>query len=243
MKSVIGRIHSIESFGTVDGPGIRFIVFMQGCPLQCLYCHNPDSWDVVHPTNYQMTPDELLAEAMKYKSFIQKGGITATGGEPLLQAAFLTEFFRLCRSEGFHTALDTSGCIFSSQIEKLLEQTDLVLLDVKSIESQQYTTLTGAKLDATLRFLDYLQKIGKDTWIRHVIVPGITDNDELLNKLADYLSRYSVVKKVELLPYHIMGVNKYEQMNLEYKLRGVEPLSTERLENAKQIFRKYNLPL
>lgn len=243
MKDLIGNIHSIESFGTVDGPGIRFIVFMQGCPLRCLYCHNPDSWDTVHAPKYQMTPAELLAEVMKYKHFIQKGGVTATGGEPLLQAAFLTEFFRLCREAGFHTALDTSGCLFSSQIQLLLEQTDLVLLDIKAINPEQYSTLTGGRLDATLRFLDYLQEIGKDTWIRHVIVPGITDNDDLLTTLAEYLSHYSVVKKVELLPYHTMGTNKYEQMNLKYKLKGVEPLSTERLENARQIFRKHNLPL
>jgi len=243
MNEMKGRIHSLESFGTVDGPGIRFVIFMQGCPLRCLYCHNPDTWDIKNPSKYSMTASELLKEVLKYKNYIAKGGITVTGGEPLLQATFLTEFFRLCKAEGIHTALDTSGYICNSQVRELLRYTDLVLLDIKSIDSEQHRSLTGVRINNTLQFLDYLEEQGIDTWIRHVVVPGITDNDELLEKLAHYLSKYTVIQKIELLPYHILGTPKYEQMNLEYKLKGVEPLSNERLEKAKDIFRRLKLPV
>jgi len=243
MSEIKGRIHSLESFGTVDGPGIRFVVFLQGCPLRCLYCHNPDTWEVRAGSKYEMTASELLEEVLKYKNFIRKGGITVTGGEPLMQAAFLKDFFRLCKTEGIHTALDTSGYIYSPNALEVLEYTDLVLLDIKSIDPDQYNRLTGVKLTNTLKFLDYLQEHQIDTWIRHVIVPGITDNDEQLRKLAEYLTNYSVIKKVELIPYHTMGVHKYEQLNMKYRLEGLEPLSTERLENAVHIFQHYNLPL
>ena len=181
-----GNIHSLESFGTVDGPGIRFVVFMQGCPLRCLYCHNPDTWDSKGLAKYQMTPEELLAEVLRYKNFIAKGGVTVTGGEPLLQAEFLREFFR---------------------------------------------------------FLDELEKRGVPVWIRHVIVPGLTDNDEALDKLAEYISHYTVVQKAELLPYHTMGTYKYEAQGLDYKLKEVEPLSAERLANAKEIFKKHGITI
>lgn len=243
MSEIKGRIHSLESFGTVDGPGIRFVVFMQGCPLRCLYCHNPDTWDIHTPANYEMTPSELLNEVLKYKTYIRRGGVTATGGGPLLQAPFLTEFFRLCREEGIHTALDTSGYIYTPKALEVLQYTDLVLLDIKAFDPDQYVSLTGVKLNNTLRFLDYLEQHKIDTWIRHVIVPGITDNDDQLESLARYLQNYSVIRKVELIPYHTMGVHKYEQLGMKYKLDGVDPLSAERLENAKEIFLRYNLPL
>ncbi|NDV58354.1 pyruvate formate-lyase-activating protein [Bacteroides sp. 519] len=236
-----GRIHSLESFGTVDGPGIRFVIFMQGCPLRCLYCHNPDTWDTQNPSKYTMTASELLEEVLKYKNFIAKGGITVTGGEPLLQAEFLKEFFILCRAEGIHTALDTSGCILNDKIKELLQYVDLVLLDIKTLDVELHQTLTGIKRDGPLKFLDYLEANHIDTWIRHVIVPGLTDNDESLEKIAQYLTHFTVIKKIELLPYHIMGENKYEQLGMEYRLKGVEPLSAERLENARTIFRKQNL--
>lgn len=238
---MIGQIHSLESFGTVDGPGIRFVVFMQGCPLRCLYCHNPDTWDTLHPSKYTMTPHELLTEVLKYRNFIAKGGVTATGGEPLLQAAFLAQFFALCQDEGLHTALDTSGYYLNDAVKELLKHVNLVLLDIKTLEPELHKTLTGVKGDNSLRFLNYLEENHIDTWIRHVIVPGLTDNDEYLERLAQYLTQFTVVKKVELLPYHIMGSTKYEQMGLEYKLKGVEPLSTERLENAREIFRTCGL--
>ncbi len=231
-----GKIHSLESFGTVDGPGLRFVIFFQGCPLRCLYCHNPDTWDVQHPSNYFMTPEELLREVMKYKSFIAKGGVTATGGEPLLQAEFLTAFFSLCKKENIHTAIDTSGFVFNSRVKEVLKYTDLVLLDIKSIHTTTHQTLTGANLDNSIRMLNYLEEKQIDTWIRHVIVPNYTDNDKDLEDLADFLKNYTVIKKIELLPYHTMGENKYEKLNLKYPLKGIEALSEERFLNAKRIF-------
>ncbi|MDL2241768.1 radical SAM protein [Bacteroidales bacterium OttesenSCG-928-L03] len=258
-------IHSLESFGTVDGPGLRFVVFLQGCPLRCLYCHNPDTWDSrfqISDSRFQIpdfrfqipdssprancqlstvncqlsTVEDLLIEVLRYKNFIKRGGVTATGGEPLLQAKELREFFRLCQGEGIHTALDTSGFIYTPDALAVLDYTDLVLLDIKAIDPVMHKELTGVKQDNILRFLDYLEEKGIDTWVRHVIVPGYTDRDEDLRKLAEYLKPYRVVKKVELLPYHTMGKEKYTQLGLTYKLEGVEPLSGERLENARQIF-------
>ena len=238
---MLGYIHSLESFGTVDGPGIRFVVFMQGCPLRCLYCHNPDTWEVKRETPYQLEPEALLAEVLRYKNFIAKGGVTVTGGEPLLQPEFLKEFFRLCRENGIHTALDTSGYICSGKALKVLEYVDLVLLDIKTIDAGLHPRLTAVKLDNTLRFLDELEKRDIPVWVRHVVVPSLTDNDEDLEKLAGYVSRYKVIQKAELLPYHTMGIYKYEAQGLDYKLKGVEPLSAERLANAKTIFRKHGI--
>lgn len=239
MTTVKGKIHSLESFGTVDGPGIRFVIFMQGCPLRCLYCHNPDTWDTGSETKYTMTPEELVSEVLRYKNFIAKGGVTVTGGEPLLQPDFLKEFFRLCKQQGLHTALDTSGYVYSDKALAVLEYVDLVLLDIKSIDPEQHIHLTGVKQDNILRFLNYLEEKNISTWVRHVIVPGITDNDTQLEALARFLQPYKTIQKVELLPYHIMGTYKYEELDMEYKLKDIEPLSAERLNNAKAIFSKY----
>ncbi len=225
----------------MDGPGIRFVVFLQGCPLRCLYCHNPDSWDRTLSGQYLLTPGELLAEVLRYKSFIAKGGVTVTGGEPLLQAEFVRAFFRLCKEEGIHTALDTSGAIATKMVFDALDITDLVLLDIKSIDAVQHKELTGVKMNNTLKCLDYLEENSIPTWIRHVIVPGWTDNDELLKRLADFLAPYKCVEKVELLPYHDMGTRKYEQLGMDYPLKGTAPLSEERLKNARAIFEKAGL--
>lgn len=233
-----GRIHSLESFGTVDGPGIRFVIFMQGCPLRCLYCHNPDTWDVNRDTPYRFTPEELLAEVLRYKNFIAQGGVTVTGGEPLMQPLFVKEFFRLCRANGIHTALDTSGYICSEKAYNVLEEVDLVLLDIKTIRPERHPQLTGVKLENTLRFLDHLEEHKIPTWIRHVIVPGLTDDAESLEVLATYISRFTVIKKIELLPYHTMGAYKYEAQGLDYPLKDISPLSKEQLEQAKDIFKR-----
>ncbi|WP_298646412.1 pyruvate formate-lyase-activating protein [uncultured Proteiniphilum sp.] len=238
---MLGRIHSLESFGTVDGPGIRFVVFLQGCPLRCLYCHNPDTWDPKQTGKYLLSPEELLAEVLRYKSFIAKGGVTVTGGEPLLQPEFLLEFFSLCKENSIHTALDTSGAISSQAVYKVLDVVDLVLLDVKSIDADQHKKLTGVRIDNTLHCLNYLEEKNIPVWIRHVIVPGWTDDDLLLEKTADYLAPYRCIEKVELLPYHNMGVRKYEQLGMEYRLENTPPLSKERLENARNIFRNAGL--
>ena len=238
---MLGRIHSLESFGTVDGPGIRFVVFLQGCPLRCLYCHNPDTWDPKQSGKYVFSPEELLEEVLRYKSFIAKGGVTVTGGEPLMQPEFLYEFYSLCKENGIHTALDTSGAIFTEAVKKVYDIVDLVLLDVKSIEANQHKELTGVRIDNTLQALHYLEEKNKPTWVRQVIVPGWTDNDLLLKKTAEYLAPYRCIEKVELLPYHDMGTRKYEQLGMEYRLKDTLPLSKERLENARAIFRNGGL--
>lgn len=240
-ENIKGRIHSLESFGTVDGPGIRFVTFMQGCPLRCAYCHNPDTWDIKRAVKYELTPEELITEVLKYKNFIRKGGITVTGGEPLMQAEFVAEYFRLCKNEGLHTALDTSGIICNDAAMKVLDYSDLVMLDIKTINTELHPKLTGARHEMPLRFLNILEERNIDTWIRHVIVPGLTDNDEDLQKLAEYVSKYKCVKKVELLPYHTMGTFKYDELGIEYPLKGTEQLSKERLENARKIFAGYGL--
>lgn len=234
-----GRLHSIESFGTVDGPGIRFVAFFQGCPLRCAFCHNPDTWDINRPVQYELTPEELLAEVKKYKNFIRSGGVTSTGGEPLMQAEFLTEFFRLCRQSGFHTALDTSGAVFNEQVKAALEETDLVLLDIKTLDDALHKPYVGAPRTNNQTMLDYLQFIGKPTWIRHVVVPGYTDNDERLHTLAAHVAQYPVVERVEILPYHVMGAFKYKELGIPYRLENVEPLSAERKQNALRIFREH----
>ncbi len=231
------RIHSLESFGTVDGPGVRFVAFLQGCPLRCLYCHNPDTWSFNESSAREFTPQQLFSEVCKYKSFIRSGGVTLSGGEPLMQAAQAAEFFALCKSEGIHTALDTAGVIWNEDIVQLLEQTDLVLLDIKATEGELFTQITGGgKLDHTLRFLDELQSRGITTWLRHVILPSYTDDDRLLAQLKELADRYSVVERVEILPYHALGEAKYRALNIPYPLQGMKPPSAERIREIKSIF-------
>lgn len=236
-----GRIHSIESFGTVDGPGIRFVVFLQGCPLRCLYCHNPDTWDNGGSETLEYLPEELMEEALRYKSFIARGGVTVTGGEPLLQPVFLKEFFSLCRKNGIHTALDTSGYVYSSKVLEVLDLTDLVMLDIKTLNKDLHEKLTGVKGDNTLKMLDYLEEKHIPVWIRHVVVPALTDNKEDLEQLANYLSKYKCIEKVELHPYHTMGVPKYESMGIEYPLAKTPSLTKEELNRAKEIFTRHGL--
>lgn len=233
------KIHSLESFGTVDGPGIRFVVFLQGCPLRCLFCHNPDTWDAHRDVAYNWTPAELLEEVLRYKSFIKSGGVTCTGGEPLLQARELTEFFRLCRTKGIHTCLDTSGAVWNDAVRELLAETDLVLLDIKAFDEDLHKHITGQPRTNNQRFLDFLEAQHKPTWIRHVVVPTLTDDDARLHALATHISKYTCVERVEILPYHTMGVHKYEALGIPYPLAGVEPLSRERTGNARAIFRQH----
>ena len=172
-----GKIHSLESFGTVDGPGIRFVTFLQGCPLRCQYCHNPDTWDKNRAVKYEYTPQELLEEVLRYKSFIRNGGVTLTGGEPLVQAEFAREYFRLCREAGLHTALDTSGAICNEQTLTVLDYTDLLMLDIKALDEALCRKVCGSDGRNALRYLDEAQKRGVKVWIRHVVVPGLTDDD------------------------------------------------------------------
>ena len=236
---VLGNISSIETFGTVDGPGVRYVIFLQGCNLCCKYCHNRDTWDT-NKIKIQKTPEEVFSDIMKYKNYIKNGGITISGGEPMLQTEFCLELFKILKEHGFHTALDTSGFIFNKKVKEVLNYTDLVLLDIKSINPSVYSKLTAGKLQNTLDFLDYLKLINKPVWIRHVIIPTITDNDDNLKALANYLDGYiDIIKNVELLPYHTMGIVKWENMGIKYPLDGIEPLSKDRLNNAKNIFKKF----
>ena len=205
--------------------------------MRCAFCHNPDTWNPDAPVQYEMTPEELLAEVKRYKSFIKKGGVTCSGGEPLMQPDFLIEFFRLCQEAGFHTALDTSGVIFSEKAKKVLEHTDLVLLDIKTLDDTLHKDYTGHTRTNNQAFLDHLRQIGKPTWIRHVLVPKYTDDDQRLTALAQHLSIYNNVERVELLPYHTMGTYKYQELGIPYPLDGVPPLSDERKQHAIDLFR------
>ena len=223
-----GRIHSIESFGTVDGPGIRFVAFMQGCPLRCLFCHNPDTWHADAPCRYEMTPRQLADQAVRYRPFIKDGGVTLSGGEPLMQADFAAEYFRLCHEEGLHTALDTSGAVCGDKAESVLRHTDLVLLDIKTMDAALYPRLTGVQQANNLRFLDMLEERSISTWIRHAVVPGITDSDEWLDRLGQHVARYQCVQRIEILPYHTLGTYKYEKLGMDYRLKGVPPLDAVR---------------
>lgn len=235
---MVGRVHSFESFGTVDGPGIRFVVFMQGCPMRCLYCHNPDTW--VKEGGKEYSAEEVAANALKYKSYFSGGGgVTVSGGEPMLQAAFVEELFTILKNNDIHTALDTSGIMFRADnphaYDSLLKVTDLVLLDIKHIDGAHHKELTGHANENILAFAKYLSDMDKPVWIRHVLVPEYTDDDTYLNRLADFIKTLKNVKKVEVLPYHTMGVTKYERLGKEYPLKGVEPPSKERVANARAI--------
>ncbi|MGN0813297.1 MAG: pyruvate formate-lyase-activating protein [Candidatus Coproplasma sp.] len=236
-----GRIHSFESFGTVDGPGIRFVVFMQGCPMRCKYCHNPDTWGASGGTEY--TAEQVAKNALRYKNyFANGGGVTVSGGEPLLQIGFVKELFTILKANGIHTALDTSGAVFSEEnrgeIDELLKVCDLVLLDIKHINSGEHKKLTARDNENVLAFARHLSDIGKPMWIRHVLVPGITDNDEYLYELSTFIKSLKTVEKVEVLPYHTMGVVKYEKLGIDYPLKGVEPPTADRVKNAREILCK-----
>ena len=240
-NKVVGAIHSIESFGSVDGPGVRYILFLHGCPLRCKYCHNPDTWANSKET-MEMTPQEAIAKALKYKSYWgNDGGITVSGGEPLLQIDFLIELFKLAKKEGVNTCIDTSGANFTreepffSKFNELMKYTDLLLLDIKHIDSQKHKELTGKPNDNILDMAKYLSDINKSVWIRHVLVPGISDVDEYLIELDKFISSLNNVKKVEVLPYHTLGTFKWEELNIPYQLEGVNPPSQERVDNANKL--------
>ncbi|MBQ9729335.1 MAG: pyruvate formate lyase-activating protein [Clostridia bacterium] len=235
-----GKIHSFESFGTVDGPGIRHVVFMQGCPLRCRYCHNPDTWS---GGGKEYSAQEVCKNVLRYKNYYgEKGGVTVSGGEPLLQIEFVTELFTLLKENGIHTAVDTSGFTFRKddpesvrKHEQLLAVTDLVLLDIKHIDEENHRALTGQSNENTLAFAKFLSERGTPTWIRHVLVPTQTDDDGALLRLRAFIDTLKSVEKVEVLPYHTMGEVKYEKLGYEYPLKGVAPPTKERVENAKRI--------
>lgn len=237
---MIGYIHSKESFGTVDGPGIRYVLFMQGCPMRCLYCHNPDTWKTGQGT--EITADEVINEFKKNRSFYSKGGITVTGGEPLLQTEFLTELFQKAKAENIHTCIDTSGVTFNgddaeslSKLDGLLEYTDLIMLDIKHINSENHKALTGRNNENILAFAKYIDSKNIDIWIRHVVVTGYTDSYDALFKLGEFIGGLKNLRALDVLPYHTMGVNKYKELNIPYKLEGVKALTKQEAEKARRI--------
>lgn len=242
MEQHEGRIHSIETSGMVDGPGIRFVVFMQGCLLRCQYCHNPDTWTI--GKSQLVTVQELVEEIRGYLPFLQfsGGGVTVSGGEPLLQADFLLTLFRALKRElGIHTAIDSSGGCFSRRghffetLQMLMQHTDLVLLDLKQIDPQKHLDLTGKPNDHILDFARFLSETNIPVWIRHVLVPGLTDDESDLRNLADFIKTLRNVERVEVLPYHEMGKYKYEQLGLKYPLVHIKPPDEEIIRMAREI--------
>ena len=228
-----GHIHSIESFGTVDGPGIRMVIFLKGCPMRCLYCHNPDTWEPGGGT--EMTVEQILRQFESSRHFYSNGGITVSGGEPLMQIDFVTELFEAAAAKGIHTCLDTSGITFRpdheasmAKMDRLLAVTDLVMLDIKHIDPEAHLTLTSQENTRILEFARYLDQKDIPVWIRHVVVPGITDQEEDLYKLGRFIGTLHNVKALDVLPYHDMGKAKYEKLGMDYPLKDIKPMEKEK---------------
>ncbi len=238
---MIGRIHSVETCGTVDGPGLRYVVFMQGCPMRCRYCHNPDTWDV--KAGKEITADSLMEEIERYLPYMRAsgGGVTATGGEPMLQTPFVSELFSRCKEKGIHTALDTSGICYRPEkkqdpdLERLLSVTDLVLLDLKVIDAAKHHWLTGHHNKGILAFAKLLSRRNIPMWIRHVLVPGVTDDPEEIGRLAQFLAQLASVEKVEVLPYHKLGVYKWEALGIPYSLKDTVPPDQDEVEKISKL--------
>ncbi|MDE6886868.1 MAG: pyruvate formate lyase-activating protein [Helicobacteraceae bacterium] len=239
VKKIKARVHSIETFGAVDGPGIRFVLFLQGCHLRCLYCHNPDSWDL--NSGNEVSLKNILKNIMAYKKFYKKGGVTISGGEPLLQHEFLFEFLDALNMLGFHSAIDTNGFIDLKYSQKCIDRANMLLLDIKELEEEDCIELTGYSNKNTLKTLQYCQSINKEVWIRYVCVPNYTLKNEKLHKLGNLLKDYSCVKKVDLIPFHQLGSYKYKDLNIAYKLESSPTPSTEQMQNAKEIINGYGL--
>ena len=236
----VGYVHSLESFGSVDGPGVRYLIFLSGCSMRCQFCHNPDTGEMNAGCAY--TADGLLKKALRFREYWgTEGGITVSGGEPLLQIEFLTELFQQAKVKGVHTAIDTSGSPFSrkepffGKFQELMKYTDLLLLDVKQMDEEKHRVLTGRTNQNILDLARYLSEIKKPVWIRHVLVPGRSDFDGDLQKLHAFIQTLHNVERVEVLPYHTLGAYKWKELGYEYPLEGVEPPSAERIRNANQI--------
>lgn len=240
---VTGLVHSTESFGSVDGPGVRFVVFMQGCHMRCQYCHNPDTWELVNPAARERTAADVLQEALRYRMFWGKeGGITVSGGEATIQIDFLIALFTLAKEKGIHTTLDTCALTFRNtpryleKYSRLMAVTDLVLLDIKEINPDQHRIVTGHSNKTILDCARYLSEIGKPVWIRHVLVPGLTDRDEDLADLGRFVKEnLTNVERFEVLPYHNLGEFKWRELGRPYPLEGTKPPTKDRVENAKKL--------
>jgi pyruvate formate lyase activating enzyme len=240
-KMISGNIHSIETCGTVDGPGLRYVIFTQGCLLRCQYCHNADTWKI--GTGKEMSVTQLMKDIKTYIPFMRSsgGGVTISGGEPLLQLDFLIEMFKACRKAGIHTTIDTSGGCFNlnpnflEKLNEVLEYTNLVLLDLKHFDSKKHIKLTGKSNEQIKEFAKYVEKKKVPVWIRHVLVPGVTDSEEDLKKLGGFIKSLSNVEKVEILPYHQLGVYKWEALGLKYPLKDVQPPTEEKVTLAYEL--------
>ncbi|QTQ14608.1 pyruvate formate lyase-activating protein [Treponema parvum] len=240
METCKGNIHQIETFGSVDGPGVRFVIFVQGCNMRCKFCHNPDTWSL--EGGQRISAEELVARALRYRPYWGKdGGITVSGGEPLLEIDFLIELFKEAKRYDISTVIDTAGGPFTrqepffSKFKKLMEFTDLLLVDIKHIDDKEHVKLTGVSNGNILDMFRYLSDTGKPIWVRHVLVPGITDNDEYLTRTRDFIRTLKNVRRVEVLPYHSFGKAKYDEMGIPYPLKDTPTPSVERVENAKKI--------
>lgn len=237
MSKILGNIHSLESCGTVDGPGIRFVVFMQGCPMRCQYCHNPDTWTT--DENQKMSVEDIMSRYNSVKEFLQNGGITVTGGEPMMQMEFVTELFKSAKAQGVHTAIDTSGVLFNKnnteKVDELLKYTDLVLLDLKHIDDEEHKKLTSHSNKNILDFAQYLSDKEIPMWVRHVVIPTITYNEEYLARLGKYLHNLKNLKAIDVLPYHTMAVPKYEKLGMTYPLADISALEREQAIKARDI--------
>lgn len=240
MTEILGNIHSLESCGTVDGPGIRFVVFMQGCPMRCQYCHNPDTWTT--DENKRMSVEEILTRFDRVKEFLKNGGLTVTGGEPMMQMEFVTELFKSAQAKGIHTALDTSGVLFNrnntEKVDELLKYTNLVMLDLKHIDDEEHKKLTAHSNKNILDFARYLSEKKVPMWVRHVVIPTITNNEEYLSRLGKFLHELKNVTAIDVLPYHTMAIPKYENLKIEYPLKGIPPLTKEEALKARDIIFK-----
>ena len=233
-----GYIHSIETMGLVDGPGIRIVIFMQGCPLRCLFCHNPETWENV--SKNKMTSKEIVDEIRKYRPYIEKdGGVTFSGGEPLLQSEFLLETLKMCKKAGIHTCIDTSGTGYAKEyLDEILKYTDLVILDIKAIDEKSYKKMTGKDMTMFNYFKEKLIENNNKIWLRQVIVPDINDNEEYILKLKEYTKKFKNVEKVELLPYHSMGIEKYKKLNIKYRLEKTLDMDKERCKKLQELLYK-----
>lgn len=235
-KRVEGFIHSIETGGTIDGPGIRYVVFLKGCPLRCKYCHNPDTW--LKTGGKKMFVEDIVSDILKYKNFIKSGGVTISGGEPLMQAPFTLEVLKSCKENNIHTAIDTSGYYHISKCKEVFKYTDLILLDIKANDTETCKKLTGKGNENAFEVLEYACENNIPVWIRHVVVPGFTDNLEEAQKLSQRLKKYSCIKKIEILPFHKMGEYKWEKLKFKYTLKDTKEPDKNLILQIKEIFKK-----
>ena len=239
MTNVTGRIHSVESFGALDGPGIRYVLFLQGCPLRCLFCHNPDSWRP--DAGQEIGSVDVVQDILRYRHFIRRGGVTLSGGEPLMQPDFCASILERCREHSLHTALDTSGAVSLLHCRKAVDAADMLLLDIKAADDALFRRITGRGMDNTLEILNRCENTMKPVWIRHVLVPGLTLEREQLHRLGRLLKPYRCIERVELLPFHKLGEYKWESLQLGYTLGDTQPPEPEQVEEARFLLQGYGL--